>query len=417
MNAPTATALPAPLLADIRARFPALASDWALFDNAGGSVPLAGVIDAVCDYMTRHAVQLGASYELSTQATARVAAGHRAAERLVGAEPGEVVLGASTTANLRLLARALRPLFAPGDEVVVTNLDHESNIGPWRALAEDGIVVREWRFRPETGALAGDDLDALLTPRTRLVCFTHCSNVVGTIHDAAAIIRRVHAAGAFACVDGVAYAPHRLVDVKALDADFYAISLYKVYGPHLGLLYGRGDLLRQARSQNHFFLGEDEVPYKLEPGGVSHELAASLPAILDHLLAVEAQLPGGGGEDERARLGRACEAFARHEAALVAPLLDFLRGRRGVRLVGEPTADPARRVPTVAFSVDGRDAATIPLRIDAARVAIRYGHFYAQRAIEAMGLLERNGIVRVSMVHYNTPDEVRRLIEALDASL
>jgi cysteine desulfurase family protein (TIGR01976 family) len=417
MIPPAVQSLPAPLLADIRARFPALASDWALFDNAGGSVPLAGVIENVRDYMTRHAVQLGASYELSTQATARVAAGHRAAERLVGAAPGEVVLGASTTANLRLLARALRPRFAPGDEVVVTNLDHESNIGPWRALAEDGVVVREWRFRPETGELAVDDLDALLTPRTRLVCFTHCSNVVGTIHDAAAIIRRVHDAGALACVDGVAFAPHRLVDVKALDADFYAVSLYKVYGPHLGLLYGRRDLLRQARSQNHFFFAEDEVPYKLEPGGVPHELAASLPAILDHLLAVEARLPGGGAGDERTRVGRTFEAFARHESALVAPLLDFLRGRAGVRLVGEPTADPARRVPTVAFSVDGRDAAEIPARVDASRVAIRYGHFYAQRAIAAMGLLERNGIVRVSMVHYNTPDEVRRLIAALDAAL
>ncbi len=411
--------LPAPQLAAIRARFPALAGDWALFDNAGGSVPLAGVIENVRDYMMRHAVQLGASYELSAQATARVAAGHRAAERLVGAAPGEVVLGSSTTANLRLLARALRPLFAPGDEVVVTDLDHESNIGPWRALAEDGVVVREWRFRPATGELAVEDLDALLTPRTRLVCFTHCSNVVGTIHDAAAIIRRVHDAGALACVDGVAFAPHRRVDVKALDADFYAVSLYKVYGPHLGLLYGRGELLRRARSQNHFFFGEDEVPYKLEPGGVPHELAASLPAILDHLLAVEADLPGDatGRGDEDVRLGRAFDAIARHEAALVAPLLEFLRGRRDVRLVGAPTADPLRRVPTVAFSVDGRDAAEIPARVDAARVAIRYGHFYAHRAIAAMGLLERSGIVRVSMVHYNTPDEVGRLIDALDAAL
>ncbi len=412
-----AAPLPAPLLAHVRAQFPALGTDWALFDNAGGSVPLAGVIERVRDHMASRGVQLGASYELSAQATAAVAAGHHAAERLVNAGPGEVVLGASTTANLRLLARALAPGFAPGDEIVVTNLDHEANIGPWRALAESGVVVREWRLRPATGTLELDDLEALLTARTRLVCCTHCANVVGTIHDAAAIVRRVHAAGALVCLDGVAYAPHRLVDVQALDADFYAVSLYKVYGPHLALLYGRGELLRAARSQNHFFIGEDELPYKLEPGSVPHELAASLPAILDYLLDVDAHLPGGGAGEERTRLARTFAAFAAHEAALAAPLLEFLRTRRGVRLVGELSADPALRVPTVAFSVDGRDAAEIPARLDAARVAIRYGHFYAHRAIEALGLHARGGIVRVSMVHYNTPAEVQRLIAALDEAL
>jgi cysteine desulfurase family protein (TIGR01976 family) len=413
----TAEPLPAPLLQHVRKQFPALTAEWALFDNAGGSVPLAGVIERVRAYMSGHAVQLGASYALSARATEQVAEGHRAAERLVNAEPGEVVLGASTTANLRLLARALRPTWGAATDVVVTNLDHEANIGPWRELERDGIQVREWRFRPGTCALHVDDLDGLLTPRTRLVCFTHCANVVGSIHDAAGLIHRIHAAGALACVDGVAFAPHRLVDVKALDADFYAASLYKTYGPHLGLLYGRRDLLRRARTQNHFFFGDDELPYKLEPGGVPHELAASLPAIPEYLLDLESRLPGGGAGSERERLARAFAAIAAHEAALVAPLLEFLRARPGVRLLGEPTADPARRVPTVAFTVDGRDAAGIPAALDTAGVAIRYGHFYARRAIEALGLLERNGIVRVSMVHYNTPAEVARLIEALDRVL
>lgn len=417
MNAIVPALLPAELLEHARSRFPALASRWALFDNAGGSVPLGSVADRVAAYMRGHAVQLGATYELSARAAAEVAAGHRATERLVGAAPGEVVLGASTTANLRLLARALAPLWGPGDEVVVTDLDHESNVGAWRALEREGIGVREWRFRPETAALHAEDLEPLLGPRTRLVAFTHCSNVVGTIHDAAALVRRIHAAGAMACVDGVAFAPHRLVDVTAIGADFYAVSLYKTYGPHLALLYGRLDRLREARSQNHFFYGEDDLPHKLEPGSVPHELAASLPAIPEYLLDLESRLPGGGAGHERARLARAFDAIAAHESALVAPLLEFLRGRRGVRLVGEPGADPARRVPTVAFSVDGRDAAEIPAALDAEGVAIRYGHFYARRAIEAMGLLPRNGIVRVSMVHYNTPAEVARLVEALDKFL
>lgn len=411
------TTLPERLLSHVRSRFPALETPWALFDNAGGSVPLGSVIERVSTYMRSNAVQLGASYELSAHATEQVALGHRAAERLVNALPGEVALGASTTVNFQLLARSLRPRFETGDEIVVTNLEHESNIGPWRALAAEGMRIREWRFRPESGALHTDDLDALLGPRTRLVCFTHCANVVGTIHDAADFIRRIHAAGALACVDGVAYAPHRLVDVKALDADFYAVSLYKTFGPHLGLLYGKRELLSQAASQNHFFFGPDELPYKLEPGGVPHELAASLPAILEYLLHLDARLPGGGAGAERERLARAFDAIAAYESALASPLLAFLRERPGVRILGEHSADPTRRVPTVAFAVEGRDASEIPAAVDRSKVAIRYGHFYARRAIEEMGLLQRNGVVRASMVHYNTPREVARLIEALDRVL
>lgn len=415
MNGLAPALLPSDLLAFVRGRFPALASPWALFDNAGGSAPLAGVVDRVASHMRETPVQLGASYALSERATAAVAAGHRAAERLVGAGEGEVLLGASTTTNLALMARALAPTFAAGDELVVTNLDHEANVGAWRALAAHGLVVREWALRPDDAALHVEDLEPLLNARTRLVAFTHVSNVVGTIHDAAAIVRRVHAAGALACVDGVAFAPHRLVDVKACGADLYAVSLYKVYGPHLALLYGRRDVLERARSQNHFFVGEHEVPYKLEPGSVPHELAASLPAILDYLLALDARLPGGG--DERERLARAFDAIAAHEAALVAPLLAWLRGRDDVRVLGVRDADAAQRVPTVAFTVAGRHASEIPAALDRAGVAIRWGDFYARRAIGALGLEASGGVVRASLAHYNSPGDVARLVAALEEAL
>ena len=256
-----------------------------------------------------------------------------------------------------------------------------------------------------------------VTPRTRLVCFTQCANVVGTIHDAAAIVRRVHDAGALACVDGVAFAPHRRVDVRALDADFYLLSIYKVMGPHLGLLYGKREHLVRARGQNHFFIAEDDVPYKLQPGKVPHELAASLPAILDYLMALDARTFGEDGAAEPQRLDRVFTAIADYEAALAEPLLEFLGARANVRLLGNPSADPARRVPTITFTVDDRDASAIPPLLDAERIGIRYGHFYAQRAIEALGLLGRNGVVRISMVHYNTPAEVARLITVLDRVL
>jgi cysteine desulfurase family protein (TIGR01976 family) len=334
----------------------------------------------------------------------------------VNAAPDEVVLGPSSTMNVRTLSRALLPLFSPGDEIVVTNLDHETNIGAWRSLAADGLVIREWRFDPQRLELTLDGLEPLLSQRTRLVCFTHCSNLIGTVHDAAAIIRRVHEAGALACVDGVACAPHRRVDVKALDADFYFLSIYKVFGPHLGLLYGRRDLLLRARGQNHFFIPEDDIPYKLEPGNVVHELTAALPAILEYLLALDERHHPDPAASESARLGRVFEDIAAHETSLVAPLLDFLQSRRGVRVIGRSRAG-THRAPTVSFVAEGRDSSEIPARLDAERIAIRYGHFYAHRAVEALGLHPRNGVVRVSMAHYNTVDEVTRLIAALDRAL
>jgi cysteine desulfurase family protein (TIGR01976 family) len=401
----------------VRARFPGLAAGWALFDNAGGMVPLAGVIERVTDYMGRCQVQLGATYRLSAEAAERVAAGHRAAETLVNADPGEVVLGASSTMNVRVLARALLPTFEPGDEIVVTDLDHEANVGAWRTLEREGLRVRTWPFDRERLELTVEGLEPALGPRTRLVCFTHASNVVGTVHDAAALVRRIHAAGALACIDGVACAPHRRVDVKALDADFYLASLYKMGGPHLGLLYGRRELLLRAAGQNHFFVPEDDLPYKLEPGHVVHELAAALPAVPEHLLALEAHHAGGAGGTEAERLERAFALIAAHETALVEPLLAFLRGRRDVRIVGRPHADPVRRAPTVSFVVDGLRSSAVPPRLESESIAIRFGDFYARRAIEALGLAGQDGVVRVSLAHYNTHEEVGRLIAALDRAL
>ena len=398
-----------------RALFPALASDWALMDNAGGSAPARHVIERVAAYMATTPVQHGASYPLSLEAAARVAEGRAAAARLVNADPGEVVLGSSATVLLRRLAEALSPLWAPGDEVVVTDLDHEANIGPWRNLAAQGIVVREWGLNRESEALEPADLEPLLNARTRLVAFTHCANVVGTIHDARAIVERVHAAGALACVDGVAFAPHRRVDVRALGADFYTVSLYKVFGPHVGLLYGRRALLEAARGTNHFFVPEDDVPRKLEPGSVPHELAAGLPGILECFAELR------GLPDAAALTAAELDAFwadtARHEARLVEPLLAFLVAHPRVRVIGHPEADPARRVATVAFTVDGRASSDVATALESERLAVRWGHFYARRAMQPLGVDPDQGIVRVGLAHYNTPDEVARLVRALDGAL
>ena len=381
----------------------------------------AGVIDASASYMARYAVQLGASYELSARATERVAAGHRAAERLVGAAPGEVVLGASTTANLRLLARALRPLFAPGDEVVVTDLDHESNIGPWRALAEDGVVRARVALPARDRRAGRRGPRPLLTPRTRLVCFTHCSNVVGTIHDAAAIIRRVHEAGALACVDGVAFAPHRRVDVKALDADFYAVSLYKVYGPHLGLLYGRARTAAPRAFAEPLLLRRGRGPLQAR--------ARRRPARAGRVAARDPRPPARG----RGGPARRCRGPRRRRARAPGTRVRRDRAPRGRarRAAARVPARAARRAP--GGRADGRSGAPRADRGVQRRRPRRRGDPGARSTPRASrsatatstrtarsrrwACSSAGGIVRVSMVHYNTPDEVGRLIDALDAAL
>ena len=400
-----------------RSHFPALETDWALMDNAGGSVVARSVIDRVRGYMSRYCVQLGASYPLSTEAAELVAAGKRAAEALVNADEGEVFLGPSTTLNTVLLSRALAANMRRGDTIIVTNLDHESNVGPWRALETQGIRIREWKLNPDTVTLEAEDLAKLLDDSVRLVALCHVSNVVGAIHDIPEICRRAHAAGAQVMVDGVAFAPHRRVDVKALDVDYYAMSLYKVYGPHIGLVYGKAPLLRRAAGQNHFFVGEDVVPYKFEPGNVCHELCASLPGVLEYLDALDEHHFAGAPADQATRLGRVFGLIAQHEQSLAEPLLAFLDGRAGARIIGPSSGHLAVRVPTIAFTVEGMRSDEVVARLDEERVATRFGHFYAYRPIRRLGLLEHEGVVRVSMVHYNRPEEVQRLVSALDRIL
>ncbi|HJL18768.1 MAG TPA: aminotransferase class V-fold PLP-dependent enzyme [Sandaracinaceae bacterium LLY-WYZ-13_1] len=391
----------------VRAQFPGLDDEVALFDNAGGSVPARPVIEGIERYLRGDMVQLGASYPRSRRATERVDAGKAAAARLVGAPADEIVLGASTTVNLYVLAHALAPRLAPGDEVVVTDLDHEANRGAWIRVAEArGATVRTWAVDRASHELTLDGLEAVLSERTRLVAFTHCANVVGSIHDARAFVARVREAGALTCVDGVAFAPHRRVDVGTIGADVYALSLYKVYGPHLGLMHVRRDLLESLRNQNHFFL-EGTGAYQLMPGNVSHELAAGVAGVPTYLDALAAH----HGVDDP------WPAITAHETALTERLLAYLRDHRAVRILGRDQAEGARRVPTVAFTVEGRRSADVVAALDEHGVALRFGHFYARRAMDAFDLDPADGIVRASLVHYDTLAEVDRLTAALDAVL
>ena len=407
----------APLdVAFARTHFPALSAPWALFENAGGTLAAAQVLDRVRAYMTACQVQPGAAYPASARAAEMIADSHRAMAAMINAEPAEVMIGPSTSMNVFLLAQALKPDFREGDEIIVTNLDHEANVGAWRRLAAEGVAVREWRFDTESASLEAAGLAALLNERTRLVCFGHCSNITGGFTDVPALVRMIHDAGALACVDGVAYAAHRAIDVKAWDVDFYLCSTYKLYGPHLALLYGKRAHLERAAPLNHYFL-DDALPLKLNPGGPNHELSAGLAGITAYLDALHTHHEGETNRPLQGRLAALFQRVAAHEEALAAPLLDFLRTRPGVRLIGSPRADRSLRAPTVSFAVEGRDAGEIAVAVAARKVAVGAGDFYAARCIRALGLADRGGVVRASMVHYNTGEEVERLIRALDEAI
>jgi cysteine desulfurase family protein (TIGR01976 family) len=404
----------------IRAEFPALAGATIFLDNAGGSQVLKRVADRVSDYLLGSSVQLGASYAASVAAGDKVLAARRAVASLINApHDDEVVMGGATTALMFMLTQALRtgpqPLIRPGDEIIVTETDHEANIGGWMRLREAGAVVKLWPVNPETLALDLGDLDALLSPRTRWVALTWASNILGTVNPVAEVARRVHAVGGRVCVDAVAYAPHRLVDVQASGADVVVFSFYKVFGPHYAVMWVQRELLLQLPSLNHYFIGAEVLPYKLQPGNVNYELSYGCIGIHDYLVDTGSALGSAG--TARQRMQAAFDAFEAHENVLAEQLLAYLRRKPGVRLIGRPAADDAQRVPTISFVPAGVLPEAVVRHVDQFGIGIRWGDFYARRLIERLKLHERGGVVRVSIAHYNTAAEIDRLIHHLEEVL
>ena len=400
-------------LAAARAEFPALASDCVYLDNAGGSQVLRRVADRIHDYLLTTSVQIGASYVQSQLATEKVlSARHVVAELINAAHDDEVVMGPATTALMFILTQALLPGIRPGDEIIVTNTDHEANIGGWMRLQQAGAVIKIWEVNRDSLALDLDDLDRLLSERTKWVAMTHASNVLGSVNPVTEIARRVHAVGGRLCVDGVAYAPHRLVDVQMIGADIYVFSFYKVFGPHYAVLWGRRELLLSLPSLNHHFIGPEVLPYKLQPGNVNFELSWGCAGIADYLQDMGTAMGAVG--PRRQRMQMAFDSFQQHEDALAERLLSYLRGKRGVRIIGHVDVVNGNRMPTISFVVAGQHAETIVRHMDKFNIGIRFGDFYARRLIEALNLQTQGGVVRVSMAHYNTMEEIDRLIGHLD---
>jgi selenocysteine lyase/cysteine desulfurase len=372
------------------------------------------MIEALQRYYRTTKVQPYYCFEPSRKAGAQM---DRARERMaewLNVARDELHFGASTSQNAYVVAQALRQYLRPGDEIIVTNQDHEANVGAWRRLKEAGMVIREWRIDPDSGELDGAGLESLLNERTRVVAFTHCSNIVGSINPVSAWCGKIHAARAIAIVDGVSYAGHGLPDVAALGADIYLFSMYKVYGPHLGVMTMRADLNRRLPSQGHFF-NAGYPTARFTPAGPDHAQIASINGVLDYFEAVYAHHFGKGEVEPIQRTFRLRALFQHAERRNLQPLLDYLEQKKGVRLVGK--AVTRRRAPTVSFVTDNHYPGEVALRLAERNIGIGHGHCYAYRLIEALGLPVEHGVVRTSFVHYTQADEIRRLIMALDEIL
>lgn len=400
----------------VRSQFPGLSRGWTYFDNAGGSQILKGAMERISTFLIEKNVQIGGSYEVSQSAANALYEARTAAMHLVNASrPEEIVFGGSTTALLQNLARAMQSQLSAGDEIIVTVSDHESNIGPWDRLQDAGIILKFWPLNKETLTLDLADLEQQMSERTKMVCVTHVSNILGSINPIREIADFVHARGAKICVDAVAYAPHRAVDVQALNVDYYVFSLYKTYGPHYALMYGKYDLLLELDTLYHYFYGKDKVPGKLEPGNPNYELAYSTCGIVDYLAALGEQ--AGETGTVRQKIEAAFAAIMAQENLLTERLLSYLRSRNDCRIVGQITNHDETRVPTIAFRFDGREAGDLCKAMDNENIAMRFGDFHSRRLAEYLGLTDHGGMLRVSMVHYNTLEEVDRFTAALDRIL
>lgn len=394
------------MLDAIRAQFPALRRTHAgrpvaYFDGPGGTQVPQRVVDAMADYLLHHNANTHWAYPTSNETDALLGGAREAVADLLGASPREVSFHNNMSTGTFHVARALGRGWGPGDEVVVTELDHHANVAPWRAIErERGITIRVVRVDAARGQLDFDSLRAALTPRTRLLAIGAGSNALGTITDVTEAARLAHAVGALVFVDAVHYAPHALVDVRAMDCDLLGCSSYKFYGPHAGVIYGKQALLERLDVPK-LDPAPDEAPDRLETGTQNHEGIVGTGAAVEFLASL------GAGASRRARLVDAYARLHAHGMALFRRGWDGLRAIPGVTLYGPGPDEP--RTPTFAFTVRGHDAEAVTRQLVTRGVFTSHGDFYAQTVVERLGLA-REGLVRAGAACYTTEDEIDRLV-------
>ncbi len=400
----------------VRAQFPAFTSPalagQAHFENAGGSYPCARVVDRLARFYHERKVQPYHPFPPSEIGGAEMDEARDRLAAMMGVAADEVSFGPSTSANTYVLAQAMRQWMASKGAIVVTNQDHEANSGVWRRLADSGVEVREWQVDAQTGLLDSADLAALLADgQVRLVAFPQCSNVVAAINDVAAICAMARAAGAWSVVDGVSYAPHGLPDIPALGCDVYLFSAYKTYGPHQGIMTIARAMAEALPAQCHFF-NAGTLYKRFTPAGPDHAQIAACAGIADYIddLAAHHGIAG----DAAARNRAVHDMMRSAEVAVVAPLLDYLAARNDLRLIGP--RDAQARAPTVAVALD-RAAEPVARALGLRGFNCGGGDFYGVRPLTAMGVDLDRGVLRMSLTHYTSADEVAGLIAALDAVL
>jgi len=400
----------------VKAQFPAFndpkSSKWSFFENAGGSYVPTNVIEHLNHFMTSTKVQPYAEFDTSAIAGDNMDQATKLFAEMINAKTDEIIIGGSTTMNMYVLSNAMKSLLKLGDEVIVTNQDHEANVGAWRRLAEHGAVIKEWQINTDTAELEINDLKALLSDKTKIVAVTHCSNIVGSINDLKSIAKLVHEYDAYIVGDGVSYAPHGFPDVKDLDVDFYAFSLYKTFGPHLGLLYGKKEILSKLPNQNHEFL-EGDVPYTLNPGGPNHEELSCLIGVYEYFNNLYEHHFPDKEASTREKIEAVNELIAVHEMEIANPLLDYINSRDDINLIGKNKIENKDRAPTIAFTIKNKSSKDVSSELVKNGIATRNDNFYAWRCLKALGISTDDGVVRTSMVHYNTHEDVNKLISAL----
>ena len=409
----------------VRSHFPSLIRTDAerptiFFDNPGGTQVAREVIDAVNDYYLHHNANHGGAFATSVRSDVILHEAHAAVADFLGAaSPDEIVFGPNMTTLTFGVSRAIGRTLEPGDEIVVTRLDHDANIAPWLALGERGVVARWVDINPGDCTLDMGSLEAAIGERTRVVAVGYASNAVGTINDVKTIVDMAHAVGALVFVDAVQYAPHDPIDVVDLDCDLLACSAYKFFGPHVGALYGRYDLLDRLPAYKVRPAG-DRPPDKFETGTQNHEGIAGTLGALRYFEWLGEQVISDqltvASVSRRAKLVTAMAAIKEYEKSLSRALIEGLSSIDGVKVWGITDLKQLdRRVPTVSFTIEGKSPRTAAEYLAAHDIYVWDGNYYALAIIERLGLEESGGMVRVGAAHYNTPDEVAQLIESLKA--
>jgi cysteine desulfurase family protein (TIGR01976 family) len=418
---PHPTAVPVASAADfpaesLRSEFPALqrAGDFIFFDNAAGAQVPQMVLDAVNRHLIDHNVQRGGRYPQSIAVDATIAQARESIAMFLNARrPEEIALGMNATSFIRIISLAVGMSLGTRNEIIITSLDHEANVATWMALAAFGAKFQMWEVR-EDGRLHLEDLEPLLSSRTRLVACTLASNALGTIVDVRGVADRAHAVGAEVFLDAVHYGPHGTFDVQAYDCDYLVCSGYKIFAPHMGFMWGRYELLEQLPTFREDFI-PDAPPFKIEAGTFVYENVAGMDAAVRYLVGVGARLGGKavGHSTPRQNLTRAMEAIRSYEQTLSVELLRVLADC-GAKIYG--IADPAQvahRVPTICLNLPGVAPAKVTEAAARAGIGIRDGHMYAPRLMRRLGLEPDSGAVRISLVHYNTLAEIQRLRDVL----